>query len=244
MIEEAAESLSQHAQQATTKSFWHRFRLFELHPLYYHLQVGTIASIFVSGLIGTILLAAPAKIEKANPVLAEKGKFISSYPVVEPQTVSQPTPTRRRKIGKSVPVLQFSEPEMTIPAQGIVQLSERFARYSGVKAPFSVTTNPSDGFYLMKMTDAITGELVAMCFIHRGTTFEMEVPLGTYKFKFASGEKWYGYTHLFGPPTVYSCIQDSLTFSISGNQSKGHSVELIPRVGGNLDTETLNPSEW
>ncbi len=143
-----------------------------------------------------------------------------------------------------MPIQQFSEPEMVMPSQGIVQLSERFVKYSGVKAPFKITTSPSDGNYLMKITDASTDELVAIYFIYRGTIIETEVPLGTYKIKFASGDKWYGHTHLFGPSTIYSYIQDKLAFSISGDYTRGHTIELIPRVGGNLKTPTMNASEW
>jgi tetratricopeptide (TPR) repeat protein len=241
MAQAGVDSLNEHAQPVGKKSFWSRLRHLELHPLYYHLQPVTFTVILFIGFFVSAFLAETAKLETSD---AEIKPFITSDPVIDPKPIGQSKNTRRRKGGKFAPIQQFSEPEMVMPAQGIVQLSERFVRYSGVKAPFKITTSPSDGNYLMKMTDSDTDELAAIYFIYRGTTIETEVPLGTYKIKFASGDKWYGHTHLFGPSTIYSYIQDKITFSISGDYTSGHTIELIPRVGGNLKTPAMNASEW
>jgi hypothetical protein len=261
MTQAGIDSLKEHSQPTGKKSFWSRLLNLELHPLFYHIQPVAFAAFLTIVFLAISFISETAKFETSDsevkpfissapevkPYISsapEVKPFITSDPVVDPKSIGQSTNTRIKKGGRFVPIQQFSEPEMVMPSQGIVQLSERFVRYSGVKAPFKITTSPSNGNFLMKMTDADTDELAAIYFIHRGTTIEIEVPLGTYKIKFASGDKWYGHTHLFGPSTIYSYIQDKLTFFISGNYANGHTIELAPRVGGNLKTPPMNASEW
>ena len=96
-----------------------------------------------------------------------------------------------------------------------------------VGGSIQVTTEPRD-FY----------------FINRGSTFSIELPLGSYKLKFASGEKWYGMQFLFGPRTSYSYIPDKMTFYLSGDYARGQRIELIPQVGGNLHTRLMTVADW
>lgn len=58
-------------------------------------------------------------------------------------------------------------------------------------------------------------------FVQGGSTLERKVPFGNYIVKYASGEKWYGYRHLFGPSTAYSKADETFNFHIAqtGNQS-------------------------
>jgi hypothetical protein len=50
--------------------------------------------------------------------------------------------------------------------------------------------------------------------------------------------------HLFGPTTAYSYVPDKIDFDISGNYARGHEIELIPQVGGNLETPPMNAADW
>jgi len=138
----------------------------------------------------------------------------------------------------------FSEPEQPLPNQGALKLGDRAVLDNGVTAPLEITTRPSDGNYVMKVVDWNTGEFVAMYFINQGGTLSIELPLGSYKLKFARGEKWYGMEFLFGPGTGYSYIPDKMVFYLSGDYATGHRIELIPQVGGNLDTRRMSAEEW
>jgi hypothetical protein len=94
------------------------------------------------------------------------------------------------------------------------------------------------------LKDGPTGEFVAKFFIRRGGVLSTELPLGSYKLKFACGERWYGEKFLFGPTTSYSFANERLTFYLSGNYAEGHNIGLIPQVGGNLKTVKLRPSDF
>jgi hypothetical protein len=59
-----------------------------------------------------------------------------------------------------------------------------------------------------------------------------------------SPKAWYGSNYLFGPRTSYSCIPDGMVFYESGDSVHGHEIELIPQVGGNLETQQLRPEDW
>ena len=96
----------------------------------------------------------------------------------------------------------------------------------------------------MKLVEWDSGEFVAAYFINQGSTLEVELPLGSYKLKFASGDKWYGMKHLFGPTTLYSYVPEKMTFYLSGDYARGHRIELIPQVGGNLRTPPMKAEDW
>lgn len=39
-------------------------------------------------------------------------------------------------------------------------------------------------------------------------------------------------------------LPDKMTFYLSGDYAEGHSIELIPQVGGNLDTKHMSAKDW
>ena len=73
---------------------------------------------------------------------------------------------------------------------------------------------------------------------------EVEVPLGTYEVRYASGESWYGYEYLFGPGTSYSKADKTFTFKVVGNQISGFTITLYKVSHGNLHTSTISPTEF
>ena len=72
----------------------------------------------------------------------------------------------------------------------------------------------------------------------------MRVPFGTYVVKYASGQKWYGYKHLFGPNTAYNKADSTFAFRREGNQIKGFSITLYAVEGGNLSTLPIKPNDF
>ncbi len=94
-------------------------------------------------------------------------------------------------------------------------------------APLKIITQPGDSNdYYCKLINAQTGATEMILFVRGGFIGEFEVPLGTYKLKYACGYRWYGSKYLFGPSTV--CIEGKnvLEFLIQGDQYKGNSIEL------------------
>jgi hypothetical protein len=109
-------------------------------------------------------------------------------------------------------------------------------------APFEIKA-AQGSHYLVRLVDASHAP-VLIVFVRRGTTVNVDVPLGTYEVRYASGESWYGYEYLFGPATAYSKADKTFTFEVVGNQVSGFTITLYKVAGGNLRTSTIKPTEF
>lgn len=198
--EEGIKYLKQHVRPVQMRPFWERFRRFELHPIFYHAPAGTVALILL--VLGFNALNAGSSSSSAGQ---EQTSYTPTYqrPAYQPPGSQTPTWQNKRPIQPA-----FAEPELAAPEQGPLEFNDRVAFYKGVTAPLKITRRASDGNCVTKIVDWNTGEFVASYFIRRGSTLETELPLGSYKLKFASGDKWYGTKHLFGPTTAYSYVPD------------------------------------
>ena len=98
--------------------------------------------------------------------------------------------------------------------------------------------------YLVKLVNIAYPEEYFEVFVRGGNTVNVDVPIGSYIFKYASGEKWYGDQYLFGPKTACSKASTAFTFQQKGDEVIGCSVTLYKIVGGNLNTEKIKPSEF
>lgn len=159
-------------------------------------------------------------------------EFKSSFtPAVGSRTNYQdyPQPSRASVSYPTVPV-----------SQGVHQL---FTNAEQI-APFRIVTPSGAESYYVKLVDAFSGTLVMTFFVYGGQSFETEVPLGTYRVKYATGSTWYGEDHLFGPDTRYSEADKTFEFSVQGNQISGYTVELIRQRGGNLHTKSISANQF
>ncbi len=132
-----------------------------------------------------------------------------------------------------------SYPEVVTPYNGATQVYTNGERV----APFEIQTS-SDANYLVKLVSAYSQKPVMTIFIRGGKTVSTEVPLGKYEVKYASGEKWYGYEHLFGPETDYSKAETLFTFKNTGYQINGYTITLYRVSNGNLRTSRISPSQF
>lgn len=124
--------------------------------------------------------------------------------------------------------------------QGIYQ---RFTNAEAI-APFRIVTPTGQESYYVKLVDAFTGTPAMSFYIFGGQSFETEVPLGTYRVKYATGETWCGENYLFGSSTRYSETDKTFEFSVQGNQISGYTVELIRQRGGNLHTKSISANQF
>ncbi|PWU16351.1 MAG: hypothetical protein C5B50_13820 [Verrucomicrobia bacterium] len=243
-VADALKSMRPDAAPPQRKAFWERFRSFDLHPLYYHAP----ACILVFGLLifGLHALDANSGSDSSSTTASsrEANRSRSVRTTYAEPALGYVQPGGRSRRLEVAPEPIFSEPEQPFPNPGALNFSYSFASYNGTTAPLKVTTKPSDGYYVMKLVDWGSGEFVANYFINSGSTLSVDVPLGSYKLKFASGSRWYGLKHLFGPSTQYSYIPQRMDFYLSGDYAEGHRIELIPQVGGNLETRDMKPEDW
>jgi hypothetical protein len=83
-------------------------------------------------------------------------------------------------------------------------------------------------------------------FVHGGTTVNVDVPLGVFEVRYASGTNWFGYGDLFGPKpyTVYSKADRFFDFQVVGNEIRGYTITLYNVANGNLSTTEIAESEF
>ena len=73
---------------------------------------------------------------------------------------------------------------------------------------------------------------------------EVNLPVGSYTIKYASGQDWYGPEYLFGKDTSYSKADQVFSFQFDGYQYNGYTVELIKQVNGNLQTNSIGQDQF
>lgn len=121
--------------------------------------------------------------------------------------------------------------------QDVYTLDERIA-------PLSIVTPSGSYNYYVKLVDAATNAPVLTAYIQAGNTLEMEVPLGTFRVRYATGEIWYGPELKFGEQTAYAEADATLEFKVTDDKVSGYTIELIRQEGGNLETNTLSEGQF
>lgn len=146
------------------------------------------------------------------------------------QPAAQPTPV-------------FNQPALPYPPTGqmraLRQIGSRVDR-----APLKVVAASNGPNYYVKLVSLQSGRAAVVLFLRSGETAEVEIPTGTYDFRYASGATWYGEEFLFGPATTYSRAGEKLVFSADGDHVWGHTIELIKQVNGNLQEIQIAPTEF
>lgn len=123
-------------------------------------------------------------------------------------------------------------------------LMRNYTGASGV-APLEVRTDADEDYYL-KLVDAVTGQDRLTYFIRGGVPLNVEVPLGSYRMRYASGKVWYGEQALFGPDgrTSYAEAGSVFHFRSDFGRYTGYTVTLIKQVNGNLSTRNISASNF
>jgi curved DNA-binding protein CbpA len=109
--------------------------------------------------------------------------------------------------------------------------------------PFKINNDPGANA-LIKLERAGDEVEVISIFVRAGETLEIQVPLGNYIAKIASGQTWYGDEIRFGPSTSYGKFSSTFEFKIEGNQLAGHEVTLTRVSNGNLNRSTIDANEF
>ncbi len=134
---------------------------------------------------------------------------------------------------------EMQKQEQPLPFSGRV----RFFGDGRRIAPFQIKASYGE-HYLLKLVSVTTGESVLDVFVRSGTTVEIEVPLGDFEVRYASGTTWYGYERLFGPETSYSKADKPFSFWFEGDQIRGYTITLYKVANGNLHTKAIDPKDF
>lgn len=110
-------------------------------------------------------------------------------------------------------------------------------------APFQVTNSPNVNS-VVRLVRVADGAVIMSAFVRAGETLDLDVPLGSYIVRVASGQVWYGSDVRFGPSTQYVVLDSTFTFSIEGMTRKGHQLELKATAAGNLGDSPISASNF
>lgn len=166
----------------------------------------------------------------------------NAKPLVEDKTQPIDT-TGLRRLGPALGVAGVSNTDSRsagVPiSHGIVWVdpAQRFV------APFLIRTGEGSD-YFAKLIDARTGVPVMTMFLNGGTPLEVEVPLGTFRLRYATGTRWQGEADLFGPETTTAEAEADFTFQQTPDGYSGYEVQLIQRKEGNLGTAYLPRAQF
>lgn len=146
--------------------------------------------------------------------------------------------------------IYVSQAVLPLPENGTVT---RYLKVSTNQtlAPFKVITS-SNAFgqnYFIKLANWSNNKTILTLFIRNGQTASVDVPLGVYKIKVASGKDWYGINHAFGPNTDWSVIENrfgdsKFTFEIRGDQVFGRALKLYNVPNGNVNIKQILLSDF
>ena len=130
--------------------------------------------------------------------------------------------------------------ELTLPVNGAVKY------YTGKEAvaPLQIITKSSNRHYYVKLVDSVNDTTIMSIFIRANHKVMVDVPLGSYLIKYATGTKWYGEEKLFGPSTDYYKADRIFDFKLVDNQYSGYTIELFLQERGNLKTKEISRSEF
>ena len=110
-------------------------------------------------------------------------------------------------------------------------------------APLKIETSSKTNFFV-KLISADSRETVMTVFIRGGSSVSVDVPIGSYKFMYTSGNKWFGKEHLFGPGALFQEAYKPFDFVENDNQISGYTVSLDKVFDGNLRTKNIKGSEF
>ena len=134
---------------------------------------------------------------------------------------------------------EFNETELPFPYNGKIIYHTK----ARALAPLEIKI-ASEDYYYVKIENYYNSNTVAVIFIRPYQSIDVNIPLGSYTIKYATGKKWYGEKFLFGPYTKYYKASERFDFEFNGNQYLGYTLELYLQTNGNLQTETISPSEF
>lgn len=141
--------------------------------------------------------------------------------------------------------IAMSEPAETLPTVAKPSSGIYTQNLNGQQAiaPLAIRTDSGSDYYV-KVVNADNDNDTLAIYIHGGETVEVEVPLGSYEIRYASGNNWYGDELKFGPETSYNKADEIFTFSDTGYQVSGYTITLYQVADGNLQTKSINESQF
>lgn len=201
------------------------------HPAFYNAPLVTVV---VAGMVAVLSAVGSQSSDTTE---------FKPIPVSPTESVQSESPSDNRNDPPPKQKVAFSEPEQPLPNHGVYYTSSFFDTYRA-KCPFQLKTRSDSSYYLVKLEDWNSRQLVALYFVYGGQDLDVSVPPGSYRLKYANGSHWYGHKYLFGPDTSVSMADSRLDFTEDAEGYNGHTIELILQDNGNLNTTRLRKEDF
>ncbi|MCL6558137.1 MAG: hypothetical protein K6U74_04910 [Firmicutes bacterium] len=161
-------------------------------------------------------------------------------PVITPATSNSSIKINHSHNNQNQSKTTFDQPVQPLPENGT------FTRYFNGEAiaPLEIVTMPGSTNYFVKVLDWQSKKEILTVFVRAGQKVDVNLPVGSYEIKYASGSTWYGENYLFGPDTSYRKADKRFDFTKSGNHVSGYTIELYLQPRGNLSTRSIKPEEF
>lgn len=112
-------------------------------------------------------------------------------------------------------------------------------------APLEIITKSKIHHYFIKLVDPNTNMTITTVFVHAGHTAAIDVPVGRWQLKYATGIQWRGENELFGiNQTSYYQADELFNFFVGLDQVHGYTIELYEQEDGNLTQTEISPEQW
>jgi hypothetical protein len=126
-------------------------------------------------------------------------------------------------------------PEAPLPQNGDYTVwAYTLERIAPLKIQASFGSN-----HWVKLVDKKSDDDILAVFVRSGATVEINVPLGEFEIRYASGDRWYGPLYHFGPQTSYTKADESFRFTQAGEEVNGFSITLYPVINEALIPKQL-----
>jgi hypothetical protein len=196
------------------------------------LSAGAVLTLGLAGR-GETLPAAPKPVEKSAPLPLDYKEPVISNPAPPPAAV-QPVPLPPAPPAPPPPA------ELPWPVTG-----REWDTYEGIGVCPLIIKTPKDGMAtFVKVVDAKTNAPVTGFFIRPGDFYEVLIPMGDYRIKYARGTTWYGPGAAFGANSKRIMMVGIFSFFNNGKNYMGNSFTLLTQVQGNVAYDNLTQDQF
>lgn len=125
--------------------------------------------------------------------------------------------------------------EMHLPLTSIMSIT-----FDNLNANCPLTLTANDKNYYIKLCDTKReNKTIAKFFIRAKEELTIKIPEGSYKIKYASGDKWYGEQKLFNNDGAYG-ESNVLNFHSDRYASNGHKISFYNTINSKTNDITLS----
>lgn len=191
-----------------------------------------IAAILVAGSI----IYSQGGFSRSSPATKTTAPVVTATARVTPEPTATPRPVSVYN-GQIIRQSDYEgDAKFTIKASSY---SNHYIYLEYKSAPVNTTVNRT-----RKASASSPYENDIAFFVEAGKEATIQVPIGTYKLYYASGDTYFGENILFGNRTSFYSSDDLLSFYADGDYIYGHTVTLTAVEYGNFDTDPISESQF